>query len=107
MSWVFVTNHAAVFLYLAHNPSSTIRQMMDTLALGKRTILRITSDLERDGYLSKRQVGRRNHYTVNPELPLRRPEMAHVVVGKLLKLLGPDVPGRNRGIERVSAETGA
>lgn len=93
MSWSFLTNHAAVLLYLAQNPQATIREMVLSLELGKRTILRITSDLERDGYILKRPMGRRNQYSLNIRLPLRRPELQHLDVGTLLgaiKLAGKE-----------------
>lgn len=89
MSWSFLTNHAAVLLYLAQNPQATIREMVMALDLGKRTILRITSDLEREGYILKRPIGRRNQYSLNVRLPLRRPEMRHLNVGTLLRAIKP------------------
>ena len=89
MSWVFFTNHAAVLLYVAEHPDTTVREMVLALGLGRRTVLRITAELERDGYLRKTLVGRHTRYAVNAQLPLRRPAFRHLSVEGLLRLLAP------------------
>ena len=44
--------------------------------------------------LTKTRVGRRNHYTVHGELPLRHPMHNGRQVGELLRVLEPELPPR-------------
>ena len=54
----------------------------------------ILSQLEAAGYLTKTRVGRRNHYTVHSELPLRHPLNNGRQVGELLRVIEPEIPLR-------------
>jgi hypothetical protein len=44
--------------------------------------------LEAEGYISRFRMGRRNRYTLHPELPLRHPLEAQHTVGQLIAALG-------------------
>ena len=46
------------------------------------------AELEEAGYLTHEKVGRRNHYEVKPETPLRHPLEDHVPIGDILQTLG-------------------
>ena len=44
-------------------------------------------DLEEGGFIRREKVGRKNHYQVLTEQPLRHPLEAHRTIGDLLKLI--------------------
>ena len=85
--WTFITNHGLVLRYIYQNPTSTAREIADVIGVTERTTHKIISDLEREGYLSKRKVGRRNVYSVNPDLPLRHHTNEDIKVSELLEAL--------------------
>jgi len=85
--WTFITNHGLVFGYIACNPSSTARVIAQAVGVTERTTHTIIADLEEAGYISRKRVGRKNQYQINPNLPLRHPSHIDTVVGELLQLL--------------------
>jgi hypothetical protein len=87
-NWSFITNHAAVLIHLAKNPTITARQVALEIQITERAVRTIIADLEAEGYIVKVKEGRRIRYGVKAGLPLRHPTQQHVQVGKLLKLLG-------------------
>jgi DNA-binding IclR family transcriptional regulator len=87
--WAFVTNHGAVLALIAQHGRVTTREIASELGITERSVHRIISDLAAEGYLGKAREGRVNRYTVNHNLPLRRPERRDMVVGELLRLLNP------------------
>ncbi len=84
--WTFLTNHAHVLVWISNNPRSRVRDIAASVGITERAAQSILRDLEHDGYVSKERFGRRNTYTVHPELPLRHPIEAHHAVGELLRL---------------------
>ena len=96
--WRFVTNHAHVLECIAVDPTARLRDIAASVDITERTAAEIVTDLERAGYLTKTRNGRRNHYEVHDELPLRHPRHRHHTVGDLIGFLeGPAAkrPGRS------------
>jgi DNA-binding IscR family transcriptional regulator len=87
--WVFLTNHAHVLLCVASDHEMRLRDIADEVGITERAAQRIVTELVASGYLTKRRVGRRNCYDVNPDAPLRRVSHRHHTVGEVLELLGP------------------
>lgn len=85
--WTFVTNHGLVLSYVYHNPRSTARSISIDIGVTERTTHKIISDLEREGYITRRRDGRRNIYDVDPELPLRHHTKQDILVSELLEAL--------------------
>ena len=85
--WTFVTNHGLVLSYIYHNPRSTARSISIDIGVTERTTHKIISDLEREGYITRRRDGRRNIYDVDPELPLRHHTKQDILVSELLEAL--------------------
>ena len=50
---------------------------------------RVLADLEHEGYIERERVGRRNHYSVNVERPMRHPSVSDREIGRLLAALTP------------------
>jgi hypothetical protein len=90
--WTFLTNHLLVLACLTRDPELRIRDIADVIGITERTTAQILSQLEGAGYLTKTRVGRRNHYTVHGELPLRHPMHNGRQVGELLRVIEPEIP---------------
>ena len=85
--WTFVTNHGLILSYVYHNPRSTARSISVDIGITERTTHKIISDLEVEGYVTRRKDGRRNVYAVDPELPLRHHTKQDILVSELLEAL--------------------
>ena len=85
-AWTFLTNHAHVLVWISGNPESRVRDIAANVGITERAAQSILRDLENDGYVSKVRHGRRNSYTIHPELPFRHPIEAAHAVGDLLRL---------------------
>jgi DNA-binding transcriptional ArsR family regulator len=81
-----LTNHARVLICIALSPEARVRDIADGIGITQRTTQMIISDLEEAGYLTRRRVGRRNAYIVNPDLPFRHPAEADHDVQALIAL---------------------
>jgi DNA-binding MarR family transcriptional regulator len=85
--WTFVTNHGAVLAIVGTHPQMTAREIANRLSITERTVLRIIKDLESEGYVERKRVGRENHYQVNRSQPMRRHDQRENSVGELLEVL--------------------
>ena len=85
--WTFVTNHLVVLLCIAEDPGAKMADIAVRVGITERGVQRIVSDLVTAGYLSRTRVGRRNHYEINGEMPLRHLETQHRRVRELLLVL--------------------
>lgn len=88
-NWSFLTNHAQVLLCIAHDPGIRLREIGDTVGITERAAHRIVGELADAGYISRERTGRRNHYTIRSNLPLRDPLAAKQRIGDLLAILTP------------------
>ena len=91
-SWTFLTNHLHVLVCLARDPELRIRDIADLIGITERATVQILIQLEASGYLTRTRVGRRNHYTVHGELPLRHPMHNGRQVGEILRIIEPEIP---------------
>jgi hypothetical protein len=92
-AWSFLTNHARVLLCIAQDPGARLRDIGEAVGITERATHRIVAELTDAGYVSRRRVGRRNHYTIQSQLPLPDPLARGQRVGDLLAILaGPDPP---------------
>ena len=85
--WTFLTNHAHVLISIARDPEVRLRDLAAAIGITERAAHRIVVDLERGGYLSRQRSGRRTHYEVHPEVPLRHPIEQHRTARSLIALL--------------------
>ena len=89
--WTFLSNHAHVLLCIATEPEVRLREVAYRVGITERAVQRIVAGLEEEGYLSHSREGRRNHYEVHLDRPLRHSVESHREVGVLLNLiLRPD-----------------
>jgi len=88
-TWSFLTNHAQVLLCFAHDPGIRLREIGETVGITERAAHRIVSDLAAAGFLARERQGRRNHYTIESDLPVPDPLARTRKIGELLDLLSP------------------
>ena len=85
--WTFLTHHAHVLLAVARNPDATIEEIATEVGITPRSAVTILNDLDATGYLERERVGRRNHYVLHRDRPLRHPSNAAHTVDELIEAL--------------------
>ncbi|MFC4062630.1 helix-turn-helix transcriptional regulator [Planomonospora corallina] len=97
-TWTFLTHHARVLVEIARDPHVRLRDIAARIGITERAVQGIVSDLHQEGYLTRGKVGRRNHYTLNPERGFRYPTEADLPVRLLIDIFtqhdlsGDDAP---------------
>src|SRR4051812_8436685 len=86
-TWRFLSNHTQVLLCLNRDPDARFRDIAQTVGITERAAQRIVADLIESGYVESERIGRRNHYRVNPKIPMRHPAQDGHDIGELLRLL--------------------
>jgi len=86
--WTFLTNHAHVLILLSQNQSMVLREVALAIGITERAVQRIIADLEGDGFIEREKIGRKNHYQIITEQPLRHPIESHRTIGELLAMIG-------------------
>ena len=85
--FAFLTNHGKTLLLIAHDRRIRMRDMAGLLQITERATQRIVADLAKAGYIDREREGRRNHYSVRPDVPLGLPIQRDVDIGSLLDVL--------------------
>jgi hypothetical protein len=94
--WSFLTNYAQVILCIAHDPGVRLREIGEAVGITERAAHRIVVELAAAGYISRTRNGRRNHYTIESDLPIPDPLARGQKVGDLLAILaGPPLAETN------------
>jgi DNA-binding IclR family transcriptional regulator len=86
--FAFLTNHAQVLLCIASDPGIRLREIGAHVGITERAAHRIVGELESAGYVTRRREGRRNHYTIEPSLPLPDRLACGQQVADLLAVVG-------------------
>ena len=85
--WTFLTNHSHVLVCLWREPDARLRDVAAWVGVTERAVQAIVADLEAAGVITRCREGRRNHYTIHLEAPLRHPVESGRTVGSLLGML--------------------
>jgi DNA-binding transcriptional ArsR family regulator len=85
--WSFLTNHARVLLWIAHDPGARLRDIAATLEITERRAFGIVTDLTDAGYVIKEKDGRRNRYRIQNDLPIPESIGRQRTIGEILELL--------------------
>lgn len=107
MEWTFFTNHAHVLVCLADDGEMRLRDVATRVGITERAVQRIVAELEEGGVLERERDGRRNHYTIKPNVPLRHPIESHRTVGDILRLVlssRDDVDDKKAGTAPTTAK---
>lgn len=102
-SWTFLTNHSHVLVCLLVDAEMRIRDVADAVGITERAAIRIVNDLEKAGLLVRHKEGRRNHYELHAELPLRHPIESRCSVATLL---APVLSARKAFLKNSRASNG-
>ncbi len=93
--WDFLTNHAHVLLCVYRDSGIRLRDIAAAIGITERSAHKVLSELVEEGYVLRERKGRRNSYTVRPDLPLRHPLVQERALGDLLEaLVGQGAPTR-------------
>ena len=76
-----------MLLVIAGDPTVRLRDIASTLDITERAAQRIVTELVDEGYLTRKRVGRRNHYEVHTKRPMRTEQAKETEVGQFLELL--------------------
>jgi predicted ArsR family transcriptional regulator len=87
-NWTFLGHHAHVLIAVNKNPDFTIDELAQILGVTTRSVVNVLQDLVAGGYLTKVRSGRRNHYEINLQAPLRHLTSRDKTVGDLIEHLG-------------------
>lgn len=85
--WTFLSNHGHVLICIAQDPGVRGRDIAERVGITERATQAIIADLVDAGYVTRDRVGRRNHYQINSDLPLRHQVEDSHSVGDLLQLM--------------------
>ena len=99
-TWTFLSNHGHVLLCLASRPGVRVRDVAQRVGITERAVLRILAELEEAGYVARERAGRRTHYLVRLERPMRHTAESSRPVRLLVDALGdawagPDASDRS------------
>ncbi len=86
-NWTFFSNHAHVLLCLSRDSEQTLREVAQQVGITERAVQRIVADLEEAQVLKRSRIGRRNHYQLILNKPLRHPLESHRKIADLIDLL--------------------
>ena len=59
------TNHGLVLMRIWIEPDATLAEIAEDIGVRERAVYLIVRDLEKEGFIVKEKVGRRNKYHVN------------------------------------------
>lgn len=91
-NWHLMATHGVVLLYIAANPSSTMRRMSDDLSVTERRISQVVHDLAEASLLEVTRRGRRNIYSVNCGARMLHPALAHLPISRLVEAVTDHEP---------------
>lgn len=86
--WSFITSHGLVLLYILQNAQCTTREIASVVKVTERTVHRVLTDLEEEGYITRKRDAKGNIYQIDPRHSLKHQLTEGLVVGDLLDLLG-------------------
>lgn len=91
-SWTLLTNHGHVLLVIARGGDVRVSDIATQVGITERAALMILKDLEEGGFITRRKLGRRTHYTIDEHQHFRHPTLSAHEIGELLAVLGPASP---------------
>jgi hypothetical protein len=104
--WTFLSNHAHVLVLLDADPGMRVRDIAGAIGITERAAQRILADLEHEGYIHRSRTGRRTHYDIHLDRPMRHPVEADVAVGRVIGAVrvARSAPAATARVEVTSSE---
>jgi predicted ArsR family transcriptional regulator len=90
--WAVLTNHGLVLVTIARNPNVRVRDIAEAVGITERATQAILRDLDRDGFIERSRVGRRNRYSIRRRATLPHRLLEPATVGDLVDALAPPAP---------------
>lgn len=94
--WAVLTNHGLVLITIARNRDARVRDIADAVGITERATQAILRDLDRDGYIERSRVGRRNRYSIRRRAVLPHALLQPSTVGDLVDALAPGAQAAHR-----------
>lgn len=94
--WAVLTNHGLVLITIARNRDARVRDIADAVGITERATQAILRDLDRDGYIERSRVGRRNRYSIRRRAVLPHALLQPSTVGDLVDALAPSAQPAHR-----------
>lgn len=88
VDWTFLSNYGHVLVFLARNPRARMREVADSVGITERSAMRIITQLDEAGILTREKEGRRNTYSIDLDAHLRHPIESSCTVGHFLEIVG-------------------
>jgi predicted transcriptional regulator len=95
VKWRFLTNHTCAMVCIADDPGVRLREIAVALDITERSAYTIVSELIDVGYVIKEKHGRRNHYQIQGQMPLRESVGREQTIGDILDVLAEARPPAN------------
>ena len=83
--WTLLSNHGYVLVCLAEDSHMRLKDVAVRVGITERAVQRIIAELEEAHFLSREREGRRNHYRIHGDQPLRHPLAQLHTVGELIE----------------------
>ena len=84
--WNFLTNHGLVLTHIDGCSDCTGFAIAQAVGITERAARKIMGDLEAEGYIERKKVGRLNQYRINTALPFWRGGDRGVTVGGITRV---------------------
>ena len=76
-----------MLLCIARDGDVRLRDVAETVGITERAAQRIVADLVEAGFVERKKIGRRNHYSIHRRAKMRHPAQMEQEIGDLLDLL--------------------
>ena len=88
--WNFFTNYGHVLFVLSQDSCIRVRDLAERVGITERAAQKIIHDLEKDGYIRIKKIGRNNSYTVDGRKKLRHPIEEACRISELIRVIEKD-----------------
>lgn len=85
--WTIFSNHGHVLVCLVRNPESKLRDIAIDVGITERAVQRIIGELEESEVIKRSRIGRRNHYDIDLDKPLRHPLEEHQTLASVMNII--------------------
>jgi len=92
-SWLFLTTHMHVILYLAGRPEASARELAEAIGIAERHTHRVLADLRSGGYLDKKRRGAWSLHRVRRDARLKHARLTDVEIGTVLDAIEHTLSG--------------
>jgi DNA-binding Lrp family transcriptional regulator len=98
--WNFLSNYGLVLTHLFQNSRATLREIARGTDLTERAVYQIVRDLEENGFIEKKRVGRRNIYNVNESALFSFPVYQNLNIAQMITALRRILEDQKAGTAR-------